>query len=162
MVEYRSNESFVQIVYAKVKSNGKTELVPMKLYVDRSCEQLNRETFTPPAKDRSKRLLANRYELQQVLGQGGFGKTYLTLDLHRFNEPCVVKEFLPQHEGEYESQKSSEKLEFFTRSIAPKSLNFSLSLQKISNYFSSKSISKVELMLLYYANANNMVIVFQS
>ncbi len=111
MVECRTDESFVQIVYAKVTANGKTELVPMKLYIDRDGTHLDRELPTPPATSGGKRLLANRYELQQVLGQGGFGKTYLTFDRHRFNEPCVVKEFLPQGRGDYESQKSRELFE---------------------------------------------------
>ena len=111
MVECRTDESFVQIVYAKVTANGKTELVPIKLYIDRHGTQLDRELPTPPATSGGKRLLANRYELQQVLGQGGFGKTYLTFDRHRFNEPCVVKEFLPQGRGDYESQKSRELFE---------------------------------------------------
>jgi serine/threonine protein kinase len=103
-----TDESFVQIVYAKVKSNGKTELVPLKLYVDGSLEPLDPALFAAPATSAGKVLLANRYELQRVLGQGGFGRTYLTLDRYRFNEPCVVKEFLPQHHGEYETQKSRE------------------------------------------------------
>ena len=103
-----TDESFVQIVYAKVKSNGKTELVPLKLYVDGSLEPLNPAMFAAPATSAGKVLLANRYELQQILGQGGFGRTYLTLDRYRFNEPCVVKEFLPQHQGDYEIQKSRE------------------------------------------------------
>jgi serine/threonine protein kinase len=71
----------------------------MKLQNDGSSEHPNRE------------ILANRYEIQEVLGQGGFGRTYLTFDLHRFNEPCVIKEFLPQNLGSYESQKSRELFE---------------------------------------------------
>lgn len=111
MVEYLTNRSFVQIVYAKVKSNGKTELVPMKLYVDRSSEQLDRDLASAPATSQGKRFLANRYELHRILGQGGFGRTYLTIDRHRFDETCVVKEFLPQHRGDYEAQKSRELFE---------------------------------------------------
>ncbi len=34
-----------------------------------------------------------RYVIQQMLGQGGFGRTYLVLDQERFNELCVLKEF---------------------------------------------------------------------
>jgi serine/threonine protein kinase len=111
MVEHRVGESFVQIVYAKVQSNGRTELVPLKLYVDGSLEQLQ-SALTPASQALAgTRLLANRYEMQRVLGQGGFGRTYLTLDRHRFNEPCVVKEFLPQHRGDFEAQKSRELFE---------------------------------------------------
>ena len=41
-------------------------------------------------------LLQNRYRLVKVLGQGGFGRTYLAEDQNRFNERCAIKEFLPQ------------------------------------------------------------------
>jgi WD40 repeat protein len=40
-------------------------------------------------------LLRDRYRGQSVLGQGGFGKTYLALD-ERKQSPCVIKQFLPQ------------------------------------------------------------------
>ncbi|MCY7323092.1 MAG: serine/threonine protein kinase [Phormidesmis sp. CAN_BIN36] len=38
-------------------------------------------------------LLRQRYLIKQVLGQGGFGRTYLAIDQERFNESCVLKEF---------------------------------------------------------------------
>jgi serine/threonine protein kinase, bacterial len=41
-------------------------------------------------------VLNDRYLVRHVLGQGGFGRTYLAEDSHRFNEPCVLKEFAPQ------------------------------------------------------------------
>ncbi len=38
-------------------------------------------------------VLRQRYVIQQMLGQGGFGRTYLVLDQERFNDLCVLKEF---------------------------------------------------------------------
>lgn len=40
-------------------------------------------------------LINNRYLINKVLGQGGFGRTYLATDTQRFDEQCVLKEFVP-------------------------------------------------------------------
>lgn len=53
-------------------------------------------------------ILQNRYCLLQVLGQGGFGRTYLVKDQARFNELCVLKEYTPKHTGIYVLEKSKE------------------------------------------------------
>ena len=44
----------------------------------------------------SNNLLGSRYRILRELGRGGFGYTYLAEDVNRFNELCVLKEFLPQ------------------------------------------------------------------
>ena len=41
-------------------------------------------------------LLLNRFKVLQVLGQGGFGRTYLAEDQHKLNDNCVIKQLLPQ------------------------------------------------------------------
>ena len=53
-------------------------------------------------------LLQNRYRLLSILGQGGFGRTYLVEDLGRFQERCALKEFIPVQSGPYVLEKSKE------------------------------------------------------
>jgi len=48
--------------------------------------------------------VAGRYVIQRLLGQGGFGRSYLAIDMQRFEEACVLKEFVP-------TQRSSRSLE---------------------------------------------------
>lgn len=57
-------------------------------------------------------LIQNRYRVDQVLGQGGFGRTYLVQDTNRFNELCVLKEFVPQDQSAASLQKAKD---LFTR-----------------------------------------------
>ncbi|MEO1446287.1 MAG: protein kinase, partial [Cyanobacteria bacterium J06635_11] len=40
-------------------------------------------------------ILQSHYRIVQLLGQGGFGRTYLAEDQGRFNERCAIKEFVP-------------------------------------------------------------------
>lgn len=53
-------------------------------------------------------VLQNRYRLLSVLGQGGFGRTYLAEDQGRFNELCALKELTPAQGGPYALDKSKE------------------------------------------------------
>jgi len=53
-------------------------------------------------------VLQNRYRLVKILGQGGFGRTYLAEDDSRFKERVALKEFIPSHQGTYALKKSRE------------------------------------------------------
>jgi serine/threonine protein kinase len=53
-------------------------------------------------------LVDRRYRIQKTLGQGGFGRTYLVFDERRFNDLCVLKEFVPKGSEEYVVEKSRE------------------------------------------------------
>lgn len=57
------------------------------------------------------RVLEKRYRIVSHLGQGGFGRTYLAEDLHRFDDCCVLKEFAPQVQGVPELAKAKELFE---------------------------------------------------
>ncbi|MEI2578436.1 serine/threonine protein kinase [Scytonema sp. PRP1] len=56
-------------------------------------------------------LINNRYQVQRLLGQGGFGKTYLASDMQRFGDLCVLKEFVPVNTSEHLLAKSRELFE---------------------------------------------------
>ena len=48
----------------------------------------------------TKLLLAERYRAIELLGQGGFGKTFKAIDEYKPSVPnCVIKQFLPQAQG---------------------------------------------------------------
>ena len=53
-------------------------------------------------------LLRNRYRVKELLGQGGFGRTYTTEDADRLNAPCVIKQFFPQMQGTAARTKAAE------------------------------------------------------
>ncbi|NMG09896.1 serine/threonine protein kinase [Brasilonema sp. UFV-L1] len=56
-------------------------------------------------------LINNRYQIQKLLGQGGFGITYLAADTQRFGDYCVLKEFVPTNTQEHILLKSRELFE---------------------------------------------------
>ena len=61
-----------------------------------SSTQGNKHEPERPPKRRDANLLTGRYNINRVLGQGGFGMTYLAQDMQRPGEPeCVVKRLQP-------------------------------------------------------------------
>ncbi|HEY9807869.1 MAG TPA: serine/threonine-protein kinase [Halomicronema sp.] len=53
-------------------------------------------------------LFRNRYHVINLLGEGGFSRTYYALDADRMNDPCVIKQFVPQLQGTSALEKASE------------------------------------------------------
>ena len=60
----------------------------------------------------SKLLLMDRYRAVSLLGQGGFGRTFLAIDEFKPSKPrCVVKQFLPEVKGKNALKKATELFE---------------------------------------------------
>ncbi|MBE9140120.1 protein kinase [Nodosilinea sp. LEGE 07088] len=71
-----------------------------------AAEPKDRQIFAPGSK------IGGRYIVQRVLGQGGFGRSYLVQDSQRFGEACVLKEFFPTKKSGDNLQKA---LDLFKR-----------------------------------------------
>ncbi|MEG4999794.1 serine/threonine-protein kinase [Microcoleus sp. B4-D4] len=60
----------------------------------------------------NKLLLGDRYRSQKIIGQGGFGRTFLAVDEYKPSKPpCVIKQFYPQVQGTSSIQKAAELFE---------------------------------------------------
>ena len=53
-------------------------------------------------------IVKHRYLIKRLLGQGGLGRTYFALDTHRFDEPCILKEFSLVSSRQFDLEKSRE------------------------------------------------------
>ncbi|GAB4523713.1 MAG: hypothetical protein Tsb0014_01520 [Pleurocapsa sp.] len=56
-------------------------------------------------------ILNDRYRIVKQVGRGGFGRTYLAEDTHRYRELCILKEFAPQVESDRDARKAEELFE---------------------------------------------------
>jgi len=64
------------------------------------CLSCGSQTLSP--------LFRNRYRVIQLLGEGGFGRTYEAIDSDRMDDPCVIKQFFPQVQGTAALEKATE------------------------------------------------------
>lgn len=55
-------------------------------------------------------LFRNRFRVIRLLREGGFSRTYEARDADRIDEPCVIKQFVPQVQGTTALEKATELL----------------------------------------------------
>ncbi|MDH6098182.1 WD40 repeat domain-containing serine/threonine-protein kinase [Anabaenopsis sp. FSS-46] len=73
------------------------------------CLHPNHDNFQYCQKCGSKLVLTDRYIPRSILGQGGFGRTFLATDQYKPSQPyCVIKQFLPQAQGTDTIEKASQ------------------------------------------------------
>ncbi|MBD2336051.1 serine/threonine protein kinase [Calothrix sp. FACHB-156] len=89
-------------------------------------------------------VLRNRYRPIQLLGNGGFGKTYLAEDLDKLNEYCVIKQFAPRVQGTAAINKATELFEQEARR-----------LQQLGEH------PQIPTLLAYFEEENNLYLVQQ-
>ncbi|WP_313954495.1 serine/threonine-protein kinase [Aulosira sp. FACHB-615] len=89
-------------------------------------------------------MLRNRYRPIQLLGKGGFGKTYLAEDLDKLNERCVIKQFAPRVQGTAAINKATELFEQEARR-----------LQQLGEH------PQIPTLLAYFEEENNLYLVQQ-
>ncbi|MEY2855778.1 MAG: hypothetical protein RLZZ74_87 [Cyanobacteriota bacterium] len=76
------------------------------------CLHVNLEHGDLCQRCNSQLLLMNRYRAISLLGQGGFGRTFLAIDEFKPSKPrCVIKQFLPEVKGLKAIQKATELFE---------------------------------------------------
>ena len=76
------------------------------------CLHVNVEQVELCQECRSQLLLMNRYRAVSLLGQGGFGRTFLAIDELKPSKPrCVIKQFLPGVRGKKALRKARELFE---------------------------------------------------
>ncbi|PZV27035.1 MAG: serine/threonine protein kinase [Snowella sp.] len=73
------------------------------------CLAVNLETHRFCQQCGQKLWLKDRYQALKLIGQGGFGKTFLAIDHDKPSKPqCVIKQFFPQGQGTSGLQKAAE------------------------------------------------------
>lgn len=110
-LQLKNIQELVPAYHVHALPREKNEASPSAITTEEGLE-------APPDVSTDRQLLApgtkvgGRYIVQRVLGQGGFGRSYLVEDSQRFGEACVLKEFFPTKKSGSNLQKA---LDLFKR-----------------------------------------------
>jgi serine/threonine protein kinase len=84
----------------------------MSLCLNPNCSAANPDGHKFCEKCGSKLFLQERYQAIQLIGQGGFGRTFKAIDYSKPSRPyCVIKQFFPSAQGTDTIEKASELFE---------------------------------------------------
>ncbi|MEG4241605.1 bifunctional serine/threonine-protein kinase/formylglycine-generating enzyme family protein [Microcoleus sp. MON2_D6] len=102
-------------------------------------------------------ILRNRFRMIKLLGQGGFGRTYLAEDIDRLNQPCVVKQLAPDVQGTWAINKAVELFQLEARQL--QQLGQHPQIPSLDAYFED---NKYLYLVQQFVDGDNLLTLFQN
>ena len=102
-------------------------------------------------------ILRNRFRTIELLGQGGFGRTYLAEDIDRLNQPCVVKQLAPDVQGTWAINKAVELFQLEARQL--QQLGQHPQIPSLDAYFED---NKYLYLVQQFVDGDNLLTLFQN
>ena len=102
-------------------------------------------------------LLRNRFRTIKLLGQGGFGRTYLAEDIDRLNQRCVVKQLAPNVQGTWAINKAVELFQQEARQL--QQLGQHPQIPSLDAYFQQ---DKYLYLVQQFVDGDNLLTLFQN
>jgi len=102
-------------------------------------------------------ILRWRYRTIELLGQGGFGRTYLAEDIDRLNQRCVVKQLAPNVQGTWAINKAVELFQQEARQL--QQLGQHPQIPSLDAYFEQ---DKYLYLVQQFVDGDNLLALFQN
>lgn len=102
-------------------------------------------------------ILRNRFRMIKLLGQGGFGRTYLAEDIDRLNQRCVVKQLAPNVQGTWAINKAVELFQQEARQL--QQLGQHPQIPSLDAYFED---NKYLYLVQQFVDGDNLLTLFQN
>lgn len=102
-------------------------------------------------------ILRNRFRTIELLGQGGFGRTYLAEDIDRLNQRCVVKQLAPNVQGTWAINKAVELFQQEARQL--QQLGQHPQIPSLDAYFED---NKYLYLVQQFVDGDNLLTLFQN